>query len=180
MKKGMALFLIIAILSLQGCQKESVYTLDQEAVSIEVHTKDFDPLDYLRKDGEKLSDEDKKAVKTSAAIDTSTLHDAVFQFPEYQLKLTVHVVDTQAPSISLIGFKVEKGKVFTWNEETYAQLKADVKDNYDYADVLKKSLHCGSVDTQKLGKQTVTCSIEDTSGNKASDEVVIEVVEKMD
>lgn len=178
MKKKILLILIIGICWMSGCTKESVYTLSQSEINVEVHDKNFDPLDYLEKDGEKLSTEEKKKVKTGMKVDVSQLGDYTFNFPEYNLNLLVHVVDTQAPELSLLGFSIEEGVVFTWNEDTLAKLKAQAKDNYDAADVLKKSLTCDSVDTSKAQDQTITCSIEDSSGNRGTASVKITVKEK--
>ena len=67
--------------------------------------------------------------------------------------------------------------MFTWNEESLNKLKPQISDNYDNGDLLKKSLHCDSVDTNQLGKQTITCYVEDSAGNKTSKSVEMEVVE---
>ncbi len=168
----------VAMTWLSGCSffQESVYTLSQAEVTIPVHDKTFDPLDYVLKDDEVLSDSEKKALKTSGNIDTSQLGDAVFKIPEYELELVVHIVDEEAPSISIVGFEVKQGVVFTWNEETLNQLKPQLKDNYDNGDLLKKTLRCDSVDTGKVGKQNITCYIEDSSGNAASKTVEMKVV----
>lgn len=169
---------VLALMLLSGCSKESVYTLSEREVEVEVSDKTFDPFDYLRKDGNELSVEERKAIKTGAKVDINTLGEYTFNFPGYNLNLVVHVIDTQAPELSLLGFTIEQGVVFTWNEESLAKLKAQAKDNYDSGELLKKSLTCGSVDTSKSGDQTITCSVEDSSGNRGSASVKITVKEK--
>lgn len=178
MKFGTYLSMAGAICVLCGCSffRESVYTLKENEVTIQVHDKSFDPLDYVLKDGEPLSEKEKSAIKTSGGIDTSLLGDAVFKIPEYQLELQVHIVDEEAPTMSILGFEVKQGVVFTWNEENFDQLRPQLKDNYDSGELLKKTLRCDSVDTTKVGKQPVTCYIEDSSGNQTSKTVEIEVV----
>lgn len=178
MKRIYLSIFICMLFGITGCtQKESVYSLSETEVTIEVNEKSFDPLDYLLKNGEALTDEEKKLVKTGAEIDTSELGSAIFKFPEHNLELTVHIVDDTAPEMSLLGFQVKKGVVFTWNEENIAKLKPHLKDNYDHGDLLKKSLQCDSVDTSKIGKQIVSCYIEDSSGNRTKETVEIEVIE---
>lgn len=162
---------------ISGCSEESVYTLSQDEVSIQVHETNFDPLDYLLKDGEALSESDRAVIKTGAKIDTSVVGKTVFTFPEYGLSLHVTIIDDEAPTLSIVGFQVKKGVVFTWNEESLNKLKPQISDNYDNGSLLKKSLHCDSVDTSKVGKQIITCYVEDSSGNKASKTVEMEVVE---
>ena len=175
--KGLRLCLLITGLCIfSGCSEESVYTLSQDEVSIKVHDTQFDPLSFLLKDGEPLSESDRSKIKTGAKIDTSVVGKTVFTFPEYGLNLHVSIVDEEAPSLSVVGFQVKKDVVFTWNEETLGQLKAQISDNYDNGDLLKKTLHCDSVDTSKLGKQSITCYVEDSSGNKASKTIEMEVV----
>lgn len=174
---GMTILAIACIL-LSGCEKESEYSLVTNEVEIEVKDKNFDPFKYLRKDGNELSKDEQKEVKTGAKVDVYTLGEYTFSFPEHNLNLLVRVVDTEAPELSLLGFTIEEGVVFTWNEETLAKLKAQAKDNYDASELLKKSLACGSVDTSKVGDQTITCSIEDSSGNRGSASVKITVKEK--
>lgn len=168
---------ILGLCLLSGCSEESVYTLLQDEVSIQVHDTDFDPLDYLLKDGEPLSESDRAKIKTGAKIDTNVVGKTVFTFPEYGLSLHVSIVDDEAPTLSVVGFQVKKDIVFTWNEESLEQLKPQITDNYDNGDLLKKSLHCDSVDTSRVGKQTITCYVEDSGGNKASKSVEMEVVE---
>lgn len=178
MKKAWGMFIMIGCFMMSGCSEESVYTLSQESVIIPVYDQEFDPLEYLRKDGEPLSESEKENVKLGKKVDTSQLGTTEFLFPDFQLKLQVEIVDAEAPDMSILGFEVEKDVVFTWTSETYALLKPHLKDNYDDAELLKKSLHCDSVDTSKVGEQRVTCYIEDSSGNTASQDVVIKVVEK--
>lgn len=177
---GKGLCGIGALSCLCGCHffKESVYTLSQDEVKVQVHDKEFDPLDYVRKDGEELTEKERSAIKTSGAIDTSELGSAQFKIPEYELSLTVHIVDEEAPTMSILGFEVQQGMVFTWNEESFAKLKPQLKDNYDSGELLKKTLRCDSVDTAQVGKQSVNCYIEDSSGNQAKKTVEIEVVKK--
>jgi len=170
------MLLIVIGMCLAGCSKESVYTLSQEEVTIQVHETDFDPLQYLLKDGEPLDEDDKARIKTGAKIDTHTVGKTVFTFPEFGLELHVAIVDEEAPQLSIVGFQVKQGVVFTWNEENLNKLKPQISDNYDNGDLLKKSLHCDSVDTGKIGKQTITCYVEDSSGNKTSKTVDMEVV----
>lgn len=178
MKQYTIIGMIVALFLLCGCElKESVYTLSQSEVTIEVKDRSFDPLDYLLKDGEPLTQEERRLVKTGENIDPSQLGTAVFKFPEHQLTLTVHIVDDIAPEMSLIGFQVKKGVVLTWNEDTISKLKPNLRDNYDSGDLLRKSLHCDSVDTSKVGKQNVMCYIEDSSGNQTKDTVEIQVIE---
>jgi len=171
--------ILIGMLILSGCDfmKESVYTLSQTEVSIPVHDQTFDPLDYLLKDGEPLTESDRSNIKTGAKIDTSTLGNAVFKIPEYHLELTVHIVDEEAPEMSILGYQIKKGVVFTWNEENLNKLKPQLHDNYDSGDLLKKTMHCDSVDTSRVGKQNITCYIEDSSGNQTKKSVEMEVVE---
>lgn len=161
---------------ISGCSEESVYTLSQDEVMIKVNETDFDPLAYLRKDGEPLSESERANIKTGAKIDTSTVGKTVFTFPEYGLSLHVSIIDDEAPQLSIVGFQVKKDVVFTWNEESFEKLKPQISDNYDSGDLLKKSLHCDSIDTGKLGKQSITCYVEDSSGNKTSKTVEMEVV----
>lgn len=177
MRTWKAICMLGVIFLLAGCNKESVYTLSATEVEVEVNDKDFDPIDYLRKDGVELSAEEKKKIKTGAKVDVHALGTYTFNFPEYDLNLNVSVVDTQAPQLSLLGFSVEQGVVFTWTEENLAKLKAQAKDNYDAGELLKKTLTCGSVDTSKPGDQTITCSVEDSSGNRGSASVKISVKE---
>lgn len=166
------------MLALSGCSffQESVYTLKEKEVTIQIHDKSFDPLDYVLKDEEPLSDQEKRSVKTSGAIDTSVLGDAIFKIPEYDLELQVHIVDEEPPTMSILGFEVKQGVVFTWNEENFDKLRPQLKDNYDSGELLKKTLRCDSVDTKETGKKPVTCYIEDSSGNQTSKTVDIEVV----
>lgn len=176
MKKATLAVSLISLLLLGGCKDSSVYTLSQDEVTISVNEHDFDPLDYLLKDGQALSAEDRAKIKTGANIDTSKLGTATFQFPEYDLILTIHIVDEEAPTLSLVGFPVKQNVVWTWNEENLEKLKPEISDNYDSGALLKKSLHCDSVDTGKLGKQSIYCYIEDSSGNQTKKSVEIEVV----
>ncbi|MCI9293540.1 MAG: DUF5011 domain-containing protein [Erysipelotrichaceae bacterium] len=178
MKKVWGTIMTMCCLCISGCTEESVYSLSQETVIIPVYDQEFDPLEYLRKDGEPLSDAEKDNVKLGKKVDTSKLGITEFLFPDYQLKLQVEIVDAEAPDMSILGFEVEKDVVFTWTTETYALLKPHLKDNYDNAELLKKSLRCDSVDTSKVGEQRITCYIEDSSGNTASQDVVIKVVDK--
>lgn len=166
----------LGICLIGGCSEESIYTLSQDEVSIKVHETDFDPLVYLLKDGEPLSESERANIKTGAKIDTSVVGKTVFTFPEYGLNLHVSIIDDEAPTLSVVGFQVKKDVVFTWNEESLEKLKPQISDNYDSSDLLKKSLHCDSVDTGRLGKQTVTCYVEDSSGNQTSKTVEMEVV----
>ncbi len=167
--------LMAGLMILGGCKDNSVYTLSQSEVTISVNDRDFDPLDYLLKDGEALSKEDRSSIKTGADIDTTQLGTATFQFPEYELTLTIHIVDEEAPKLSLVGFEVKQGVVLTWNEENLEKLKPEMSDNYDSGALLKKSLHCDSVDTSKVGKQSIYCYIEDSSGNQTKKSVEMEV-----
>lgn len=167
----------IGLCLFSACSEESVYTLSQDEVSIKVHETAFDPLTYLLKDGEPLSESERANIKTGAKIDTSVVGKTVFTFPEYGLSLHVSIIDDEAPTLSIVGFQVKKDVVFTWNEESLEKLKPQISDNYDNGDLLKKSLHCDSVDTSKLGKQTVTCYVEDSSGNQTSKTVEMEVVQ---
>lgn len=176
-KRLWACFAIVGLCILSGCSEESVYTLSKGEVKIKVHETEFDPLDYLLKDGEPLDEGDRAKIKTGAKIDTNTVGKTVFTFPEYGLSLHVTIYDDEAPTLSIVGFQVKRGVVFTWNEESLNKLKPQISDNYDNGDLLKKSLHCDSVDTNQLGKQTITCYVEDSAGNKTSKSVEMEVVE---
>lgn len=176
MKRMAYVWLLVALLLMSGCKDSSVYTLSQSEVTIEVNDRSFDPLDYLLKDGKALSGEDRSKIKTGARIDTGKLGTATFQFPEYDLVLTIHIVDEEAPKLSLVGFQVKKDVVLTWNEENLEKLKPEISDNYDSGALLKKSLHCDSVDTSKVGKQSIYCYIEDSSGNQTKKSVEIEVI----
>ncbi len=169
--------LLVGLMLLGGCKDKSVYTLSQNEVTISVNDREFDPLDYLLKDGETLSKEDRSKIKTGARIDTTKVGTATFQFPEYELELSIHIVDEEPPKLSLVGFQVKKDVVLTWNEENLERLKPEMSDNYDSGALLKKSLHCDSVDTGKVGKQSIYCYIEDSSGNQAKKSVEIEVTE---
>lgn len=176
MKRIIFICILICFSSnLAACTKEAVYTLKENEFDVEVANKDFDPTEYILKDDKPLSEEEKKAVKTGAKYDINKLGDYTLTFPEYKLELLIHVKDTQKPTLSIIGFSIKQGNVFTWNEETLGKLKAQAKDNYDSGDLLKKSLHCDSLDTTKVGRQTITCQIEDSSGNKGSANVDIEI-----
>lgn len=178
MKKQLRLCLAaLGICFISGCSEESVYTLSKDEVSIKVHETSFDPLQYLLKDGEPLSESDRAKIKTGAKIDTSVVGKTIFTFPEYGLNLHVTILDDEAPTLSIVGFQVKKGVVFTWNEESLNKLKPQISDNYDNGDLLKKSLHCDSVDTSRIGKQNITCYVEDSSGNQTSKTVEMEVVE---
>ena len=53
-KRLWACFAIAGLCILSGCSEESVYTLSKDEVKIKVHETEFDPLDYLLKDGEPL------------------------------------------------------------------------------------------------------------------------------
>ena len=106
---GLRLCLLITGLCIfSGCSEESVYTLSQDEVSIKVHDTQFDPLSYLLKDGEPLSESDRSKIKTGAKIDTSVVGKTVFTFPEYGLNLHVSIVDEEAPSLSVVGFQVRR------------------------------------------------------------------------
>lgn len=175
MKRMRYAFFLAGVVLLGGCKDASVYTLSQNEVTISVNDRDFDPLDYLLKDGEVLSKEDRSHIKTGARIDTTKLGTATFQFPEYELELVIHIVDEEPPKLSLVGFQVKKDVVLTWNEENLEKLKPEMSDNYDSGALLKQSLHCDSVDTSKVGKQSIYCYIEDSSGNQAKKSVEMEV-----
>lgn len=171
---------ISIVVLLGGCaQEKDVYTLSESEVNIEVRSNAFDPRDYILKNGEKLSNDEKKEIASPKKIDTSVLGETKITFSNYEnMTMVVNVVDTQAPKLILQGFSTEEGVVLTWNEETLAKLKASATDNYDTPELMKKSLHCGTVDTAKIGKQEVVCSIEDSSGNKAEAIVNIDVKAK--
>lgn len=167
--------LFALLLFVQGCKNEDVYTLSKEEVKIEVHSKDFEPKEYLLKNEKALSREEMDEVKTGTAVDMSKVGEYTFRYPEHNLELKVIVEDTQKPKLSMIGFEIVEGEVFTWNDESFAKLKAQASDNYDDSTLLKKSLQCESVDTSKVGKQTIQCQIEDSSGNITKEPVEIEV-----
>ena len=58
-KRLWACFAIVGLCILSGCSEESVYTLSKDEVKIKVHETEFDPLDYLLKDGEPLDEGDR-------------------------------------------------------------------------------------------------------------------------
>ena len=85
----------------------------------------------------------------------------------------VKVVDKVEPKIGLEGqqeITIEQGA-------EYKDQGAKAIDDYD-GDITSKIKTEGSVDTSKVGEYKITYSVEDSSGNKASIERVVKVIEK--
>ena len=85
----------------------------------------------------------------------------------------VKVVDKVEPKIGLEGpleITIEQGS-------EYKDQGAKAVDDYD-GDITSKIKTEGSVDTSKVGEYKITYSVEDSSGNKASIERVVKVIEK--
>jgi len=84
----------------------------------------------------------------------------------------INVIDTTKPSIELNG----KGEISLYVGATYNEENAKALDNYD-GEITDITVN-GNVDTSKVGEYTVTYSVSDSSGNEASIERKVKVIEK--
>ena len=86
---------------------------------------------------------------------------------------TVKVIDKVEPKIGLEGpqeITIEQGSEYT-------DQGAKAVDDYD-GDITSKIKTEGTVDTSKVGEYKITYSVKDSSGNSASVERVVKVIEK--
>lgn len=84
----------------------------------------------------------------------------------------INVIDTTKPSIELNG----KEEISLYVGATYNEENAKALDNYD-GEITDITVN-GNVDTSKVGEYTVTYSVSDSSGNEASIERKVKVIEK--
>jgi PKD repeat protein len=85
---------------------------------------------------------------------------------------TVHVVDKEAPTIQLKGLASMNIHVY----DNYQDSGVLVSDNYDPNPVLQTM---GSVNTSFLGSYNITYSCQDSSGNQASLQRIVHVIDTM-
>ena len=90
-----------------------------------------------------------------------------------EIKRTVKVVDLERPEITLNGEK----EITIYVGSNYEEKGATALDNYDL-DLTEKIEISGNVDTSKVGEYTITYKVNDSSGNEASIERLVKVIEK--
>ncbi|KMQ49463.1 Peptidoglycan N-acetylglucosamine deacetylase [Chitinispirillum alkaliphilum] len=87
-------------------------------------------------------------------------------------KVTISVVDTTAPIITIIGDTEILHHVF----EPFTPPEISAYDNYD-GDLTNKITVTGDVDTTSLGIYELVYSVADSSGNQASRKVIVTVID---
>lgn len=103
----------------------------------------------------------KKPISSTGSVDTSKLGDYKLEYKAFiqTLSRTVHVIDTTAPSIELVG-----KDIFLNVNENYEEPGVSIIDNYD-ADLLNNLVIENDINNQVPGKYSVSYKVVDNSNN---------------
>lgn len=161
--KRFSIFVVI-FLMLSGCSSNNTITF-QEKIVIEygeslnpvmwLKTGDFDHIELIDADQEKLGNQNVTVVVTNGSTQT--------EYP-----LTIRIVDTKGPNISENKpFVVEYGDEIEMSDYFSAH---DLRDGY-------LNIESTLIDTKKLGIQRVLLWAQDNEGNRTQTEVEMTVID---
>lgn len=133
--------------------------------------KDYEELGVIiRNDFQDLSSQ--VLIESNLNVHLLGEYEIDYKYGNHQLTRIIHIVDTLAPKINLIG---EKEQIL-FQGENYQELGVEVYDNSkeDLSDQIKIT---HSIDSNIPGNYEVLYSVKDTSGNEAMIQRFVEVVE---
>ncbi len=179
--RGKSIFWTLAVLFvLQSDMASSTrfdfrFSLLKNEIHLEIgEVEAFEPYAYILQNRHVLDDGYSEHFLVSGEVDVTKMGEYEITYGN-KMSMRVIVEDTTPPKLSLNALHLKQNDSFVWNEDTKAQVVADLQDNETEAQVLRENLQCEDIDTSVTGTRDVLCQVNDSSGNVTSKALAVTI-----